>query len=85
VVGIAGMALLLLSPQSRWDAAGIAAALVGATSMATGTYLARRWKSSLPLLAFTGWQLLLAGLMLLPAAWWLDPPLQALSLGAGLG
>lgn len=85
VVGIAGMALLLLSPQSRWDAAGIAAALVGAASMATGTYLARRWKSSLPLLAFTGWQLLLAGLMLLPAAWWLDPPLQALSLGAGLG
>lgn len=85
MVGIAGMALLLLSPQSRWDAAGIAAALVGAASMATGTYLARRWKSSLPLLAFTGWQLLLAGLMLLPAAWWLDPPLQALSLGAGLG
>ncbi|MFN3810024.1 MAG: EamA family transporter [Roseateles asaccharophilus] len=85
VVGIVGMALLLLSPQSRWDVAGVLAALIGAASMATGTYLSRRWKSSLSLLGFTAWQLMLAGLMLLPAAWWLDPPLQALSLGAGLG
>lgn len=79
ISGIAGMAILLLSPQSLWDPLGIAAALAGTLSMASGTYLARRWRSSMPLLAFTGWQLLLAGLMLLPLALLTEPPLPALS------
>src|SRR5690606_34178611 len=61
VAGIAGMGILLLSPQSRWDAWGMAAAILGALCMACGTYLSRRWRSGLPVLAFTGWQLLLGG------------------------
>ncbi|QPF72974.1 EamA family transporter [Roseateles sp. DAIF2] len=79
LLGVAGMAALLLSPQARWDTLGIAAALAGATSMAAGTYLARRWKPAMPVLAFTGWQLLAAGLMLLPLAGWLDAPLPRLA------
>jgi probable blue pigment (indigoidine) exporter len=79
VLGVAGMAALLLSPQARWDALGIAAALAGAASMAAGTYLVRRWKPAMPLLAFTGWQLLAAGLMLLPLAAALDAPLPRLA------
>ncbi len=79
VLGVAGMAALLLSPQARWDGLGIAAALAGAASMAAGTYLARRWKPAMPLLAFTGWQLLVAGLMLLPLAAALDAPLPRLA------
>ncbi|WP_261844389.1 EamA family transporter [Aliamphritea ceti] len=68
LTGVGGMAVLLLSPGAGWDGIGITAALAGALSMACGTYLARHWRSQMPLLAFTGWQLLLAGLMLLPVS-----------------
>ncbi|MFV0664432.1 EamA family transporter [Denitromonas sp.] len=80
VAGVLGMAALLLSPGTVWEPVGIAAALIGAACMATGTYLARRWRPDLPVLAFTGWQLLLGGVMLVPVAWAIDPPLPALSL-----
>ena len=77
--GIAGMAVLLNAGQAQWDSIGVLAAAGGAVVMALGMYLARCWGSSLPLLALTGWQLALGGLMLLPAALWLDPPLPSLS------
>ena len=79
VVGIAGMAALLLAPGASWDAIGIAAAFFGTACMASGTYLTRRWRPTVPLLAFTGWQLLIGGLFLLPVAWLIDPPLPQLS------
>ena len=79
VVGIAGMAALLLAPGASWDPIGIAAAFIGTACMASGTYLTRRWKPTVPLLAFTGWQLLIGGLFLLPVAWLIDPPLPQLS------
>lgn len=79
VVGIAGMAALLLAPGARWDPIGIAAAFVGTACMASGTYLTRRWRPTVPLLAFTGWQLLIGGVFLLPVAWLIDPPLPQLS------
>ncbi|WP_371133308.1 EamA family transporter [Pseudomonas sp.] len=80
IVGIAGMAALLLAPGATWDPLGIAAAFAGTACMATGTYLTRRWRPTLPLLAFTGWQLLVGGLLLLPVAYLVDPPLPTLSL-----
>ncbi|MDW5417425.1 EamA family transporter [Iodobacter sp. CM08] len=79
VAGISGMAALLLAPGAVWDAIGLTAAFAGALCMATGTYLARRWQSELPLIAFTGWQLLLGGIMLLPVALLADPPLPVLT------
>jgi probable blue pigment (indigoidine) exporter len=85
VVGIAGMAALLLAPGASWDLIGIVAAFVGTACMASGTYLTRRWQLSPPLLAFTGWQLLLGGLLLLPLAYWIDPPLPTLSPQHWLG
>lgn len=85
VVGIAGMAALLLAPGASWDPIGIAAAFVGTACMASGTYLTRRWRPNVPLLAFTGWQLLIGGLFLLPVAWLIDPPLPQLSLMQWLG
>ncbi|HWP19035.1 MAG TPA: EamA family transporter [Burkholderiaceae bacterium] len=84
-VGIAGMAALLLSPDARWDGVGVAAALAGAACMATGTFLTRRWRLGTPVLALTGWQLLLGGLMLAPLAWWWDPALPPLTLSQSLG
>lgn len=77
-VGVGGMALLLLSPAAHWDSIGVLAALAGAAVMGCGTYLTRRWGSSLPLLALTGWQLVLGGVLLAPLAWLLDPPLPVL-------
>ncbi|UUZ69948.1 DMT family transporter [Polaromonas sp. P2-4] len=85
VLGIIGMAALLLSPGAAWDSIGIAAALAGAACMAAGTYLARRWRPDVPVLAFTGWQLLAGGLMLAPVAWAVDPPLPTLSTTQVLG
>ena len=79
VLGVAGMGVLLLSPRTVWEPVGIAAALGGTACMAAGTYLTRRWKPDLPVLALTGWQLLLGGLMLAPVAWLADAPLPALS------
>ncbi|MFD2110737.1 EamA family transporter [Thiorhodococcus fuscus] len=80
ILGVFGMAVLLLSPNSVWEPVGIIAALAGAACMAAGTFLTRRWKPDLPVLALTGWQLLLGGLMLAPVAWIADAPLPALSL-----
>jgi probable blue pigment (indigoidine) exporter len=85
VVGVGGMAAMLLSPDSRWDAAGVLAALAGTASMAAGTVLARRWQTGMPVLAFTGWQLLLGGAMLAPVAWVLEPALPALGTRHVLG
>lgn len=79
VAGIAGMAALLLAPGASWDPVGIAAALAGTACMAAGTFLARRWQPAVPVLAFTGWQLLAGGVMLAPLAWAIDPPLPPLS------
>ncbi|NFV78987.1 EamA family transporter [Magnetospirillum aberrantis] len=80
VVGVVGMAVLLVSPEARWDAIGIGAALGGAACMAAGTYLARRWRIGLPVMAATGWQLLLGGIMIVPLAVMVDPPLPPLTM-----
>lgn len=80
LAGVVGMALLLLSPQTVFEPVGIVAALLGATCMATGVWLTRRWKMDLPVMSLTGWQLILGGIMLLPAAWLIDAPLPTLTL-----
>lgn len=85
LLGVGGMAVLLLSPGIVWDAIGIAAAFAGTACMASGTYLALRWQPNVPVLAFTGWQLLGGGLMLAPLAWSFDPLLPALSTVQVLG
>ena len=59
--GVLGMAALLLSSGARWDMVGVAAALAGTLCMAAGTFWSRRWRPDLPVLAFTGWQLLAGG------------------------
>lgn len=79
LAGVVGMAMLLLSPQTVFEPIGMTAALAGAACMATGVWLTRRWALKLPVLALTGWQLLLGGLMLAPAAWLADPPMPTLT------
>lgn len=85
MLAVVGMAALFLSPGAAWDLIGILAAATGAVCMAAGTYLTRRWQPRMPVLAFTGWQLLAGGLMLAPVAWAVDQPLPALTTTQVLG
>jgi probable blue pigment (indigoidine) exporter len=64
--GVVGVGLLVLRAQARLDAIGVAAALGGALSMALGIVLTKRWGRPVPLPAFTAWQLLAGGLVLVP-------------------
>lgn len=84
-IGVAGMAALLLSSGAVWDIVGVTAALAGTACMASGIFLARRWQLVMPVLAFTGWQLLLGGLMLVPLTWAIDPPMPVLTTTQVLG
>ncbi len=85
VVGMAGVALMVLTPAASLDPVGVAAGLGGALSMAAGTVLSRKWRPPVSLLTFTAWQLTAGGLLLLPPALWIEPPLPALTSDNVLG
>lgn len=69
LIGVAGVALVVLKGNAGLDAIGVAAALGGTLSLALGGVLMNKWgKPPMPLLAFTGWQLLVAGIELLIVA-----------------
>ncbi len=65
-VGVAGVALLVLGPQASLDPVGVAAAMAGTVSMATGVVLTKHWGRPVDLISFTGWQLTAGGLALVP-------------------
>lgn len=77
--GMAGVALLILTPEARLDPIGILAGLSGALSMAIGTVLTRKWQPPVPALTFTAWQLTAGGALLMPVALLLEPPLPPLT------
>lgn len=64
--GVAGVAMLVLGPDAALDPIGIAAALAGAVAMATGVVLTKHWGRPVDLITFTGWQLTIGGLFLVP-------------------
>lgn len=73
LVGIGGVALLVLTPNAALDMVGIVAGLVGVVSMAFGTVLTRKWQPPVSLLTFTAWQLAAGGLLLVPVALLFEP------------
>lgn len=77
--GVLGVALLLIGPEAALDPMGIAAGLGGAASMAAGTVLSRKWQPPVSALSFTAWQLTAGGLILLPLALIVEPPLPPLT------
>ncbi|NOC92600.1 EamA family transporter [Ruegeria sp. HKCCD6604] len=77
--GVMGVSLLLIGPEAQLDWIGIAAGFGGAASMAAGTVLSRKWQPPVSAQSFTAWQLTAGGLILLPVALFLEPPLPALS------
>ncbi|MCX5578871.1 EamA family transporter [Kaistia terrae] len=80
IVGLGGVALLILTPQATLDPVGVAAGLGSALSMACGTVLTRRWQPPVSPLTFTSWQLTAGGILLLPFAFWLEPALPPLTV-----
>jgi probable blue pigment (indigoidine) exporter len=87
VAGVIGVGLLVLSPEARPDPVGVAAAIGGALSMATGTVLIDRWGRMGTPLETTTWQLIFGGAMLLPVALMIEglPPAPGLSEVLGYG
>lgn len=80
-IGMGGVALVTLTPQMALDPIGVVAGLVGAASMATGNVLARKWKSAdVSLTAFTAWQLIAGGTLLVPLALAFEPSLPPLNI-----
>jgi probable blue pigment (indigoidine) exporter len=85
LAGLAGVALLVLTPGAALDATGIAAGLAGAVSMACGTVLTRKWRPPVPLRTFAAWQLTAGGLLLVPVALLAGPHWPAPTAGHLLG
>ncbi|WP_434711876.1 EamA family transporter [Rhizobium sp. YTUHZ045] len=75
LIGMAGVALLVLTPNAALDPLGVAAGLAGAVSMAFGTVLTRHWQPPVSSLTFTSWQLTAGGILLVPVALLLEPAL----------
>ncbi len=84
-MGIVGVGFLALGGDVGLDPVGLAAGLGGAVSMGAGTVLTRKWQPPVPLLTFTAWQLSAGGLLLVPLAVLLEPPLPALDVQNILG
>jgi probable blue pigment (indigoidine) exporter len=85
VVGVIGVALLVLSSEVNLEFWGILAALASAVCMAAGTVLTRLWARPVPVLLFTGWQLVAGGLLLGVLSLGFEGRIPALSLGNALG
>ncbi len=85
ILGLVGVAVLVITPQASLDKLGIAAGMTGAMSMALGMVLARKWQPPVSLLTFTSWQLVAGGLILLPAAIWFEPSLPVLTTANLMG
>jgi len=75
MLGVTGVAMIVLQPGAHLDPLGVAAGLGGAASMAAGVTLTKRWRtasandgSSVSNLAFTSWQLVVGGSLLAVAS-----------------
>lgn len=67
VVGVIGVALVVLGPTAALDPVGVAAGIAGAASMGLGVVLTKRWgrPEGVSAVGLAGWQLSAGGLVLL--------------------
>ncbi|MDO3647583.1 EamA family transporter [Nocardia mangyaensis] len=70
VIGVVGVALVVLRGNAELDTIGVLAGLTGAAAMAAGTVLTKKWghPDGVGPLALTGWQLTAGGLFIAPFA-----------------
>lgn len=78
VLGMIGIALVVLGPNAAMSPLGIPAGLAGAVSMGIGVVLTKKWgcPEEVSAVGLAGWQLAAAGLVLLLPALFIDgiPP-----------
>ncbi|MGW4230534.1 EamA family transporter [Streptomyces sp. NPDC004980] len=74
VIGMIGVALVVLGPEAGLDPVGIIAGLAAAASMGTGVVLTKKWgrPEGVSAIGLAGWQLTAAGLVLLVPAMLID-------------
>lgn len=85
VVGVVGVGVMLWGGGGEIDPIGVAAAFGSVLSSSLGYVLVRRWKPPVDTFTFTGWQLLMGGLMLAPLAWLAEGPAPEMDVPAVLG
>lgn len=89
LVGVFGVALVVLRANAQLDTLGVIAGLAGAASMAAGTVMTQRWgrPEGVTPLTMTGWQLTAGGLFIAPLALLIEgapPAIDAAALGGYL-
>lgn len=80
VLGAMGVAALVLRAGAALDAVGVAAGVIATSSAALGIALGKRWGRPVGLLAYTSWQLVAGGALLLPLALVVEGPPPAMTL-----
>ncbi|MGN6611691.1 MAG: EamA family transporter [Angustibacter sp.] len=85
LVGLVGVALLVLRSGGAVSLAGVAASVAAMAMASLGFILVKRWTPPVPLLAFTAWQLVAGGVVLAPVALIVEGPPPALDLPAVAG
>ncbi len=82
LAGVLGVALLVLSSPDGVTALGVAAAIGSVLVSALGFVLIKRWEAPVPMLTLVSWQLVVAGLVLVPVAYVVEGTPPAVDLPA---
>lgn len=87
LVGVVGVALVVLGPGAGFSLLGVVAGLLGTAATALGIVLTKRWgrPSGVSPMGFAGWQLTAGGLVLLPLTAALEGAPPAVDLPAAGG
>lgn len=82
LLGVFAISLLVLNSTVKLNGWGVSFGLIGSCSMALGILLTKHWgrPEGMSLLGFTGWQLTLGGLILLPIALWYEDVPEVLTI-----
>lgn len=87
IVGLAGVALVVLRSSAALDITGVVAGLLGPVSMGLGVVLTKKWgrPEGVSGIALAGWQLTAGGLVLLPVTLLFKGVPQVIDADAALG
>ena len=85
LVGLVGVALLVLRAPSSGSALGLAAAFGSVAVSALGFVLVKRWQAPVDMLTLVSWQLVVGGLALLPVALLVEGAPPAIDVPAAAG
>jgi probable blue pigment (indigoidine) exporter len=82
VVGLVGVALLVLQSPGQVDTLGLVGAFGSVLVSALGFVLVKRWQAPVDMLTLVSWQLVVGGLVLLPVALLVEGPPPAIDVPA---